>query len=121
MNYVKNTVKCGRLYKSYCRWFREKRLKKIEFSYRFTGLESKRFWWNFAYAIQELLNVESLSKTNKVKLHALAYAAIELRDATSTYIRVEVNRDLLKKLFLNYKSYFNAYSLFLGPLRCGTC
>ena len=62
-----------------------------------------------------MLNVESLSRTIKVKLHALAYVAIELRDATSIYKRVEVTRDLLEKLFLSCKNYFNAYSLFLGP------
>jgi hypothetical protein len=115
MNCVKNTVKCVRLYKSFSRWFREKRPKNITFSYRFTGLESKRFCWNFAVAIQELLNVESLSRSIKVKLHALAYVAVELRDATSIYTRVEINKDHLTKLFLHCQNYFSAYSMFLSP------
>lgn len=37
---VRETVKCGRLFNSFLRWFSEKRKKGIQFSYRFTGLES---------------------------------------------------------------------------------
>ena len=31
---IRNVVKCGRLFKSFSRWFREKRKNKISFSYR---------------------------------------------------------------------------------------
>ena len=95
--------------------FKKKRKNNIEFSYRFTGLESKKFSWNFAFAVQELLNIESISKSTKVKLHALAFIALQLRDAVSIYTRVEVERDLVTKLFLKCKNYFNACNMFLGP------
>ena len=59
---LKDTLKCGRLYKAFLRWFSEKRKKGISFSYRFTGLESKYFCWQFATLIQELLKIPTLSK-----------------------------------------------------------
>ena len=42
---VWETVKCGRPCNSLNRWFSGKRKKGISFSYRFTGLESKRFFF----------------------------------------------------------------------------
>jgi hypothetical protein len=114
MNCIKDAVKCDRLYKSFCRWFREKRKTNVDFSYRFTGLESKRFCWNFSFAVKELLNIESISKTIQIKVHVLAYVAVELRDATSIFTRVHVNRDHITQLSLKCRNYFNAYKLFLG-------
>ena len=105
---IRNVVKCGRLFKSFSRWFREKRKNKISFSYRFTGLESKKFSWNFAFAVQELLNIDSIKQSTKVKLHVLAFAALELREAAAIY------RELVQKLFLKCSNYFNANCLFLG-------
>ena len=73
LNCVRDTAKCGRLYKGFLRWFTKKRKKSIPFSYRFihTGLESKRFCWNFASLVQELLKVNTLSKGCVLKLHTL--------------------------------------------------
>lgn len=42
MKSVKDTAHCTRLFKSFERWYNEKRAKGLPFSYRFTGLESKR-------------------------------------------------------------------------------
>lgn len=111
---IRNVVKCGRLFKSFSRWFREKRKNKISFSYRFTGLESKKFSWNFAFAVQELLNIDSIKQSTKVKLHALAFVALELREAAAIYSSVQVDRELVQKLFLKCSNYFNANCLFLG-------
>ena len=111
---IRNVVKCGRLFKSFSRGFREKRKNKISFSYRFTGLESKKFSWNFAFAVQELLNIDSIKQSTKVKLHALAFAALELREAAAIYSSVQVDRELVQKLFLKCSNYFNANCLFLG-------
>ena len=66
---LKDTLKCGRLHKAFLRWFSEKRKKGISFSYRFTGLESKYFCWQFATLIQELLKIPTLSKGHVLKLH----------------------------------------------------
>ena len=43
MKYIKGTALCTRLFKRFQEWFNEKRQKSIPFSYRFTGMESKRF------------------------------------------------------------------------------
>ena len=52
LTYLRDTAKCSRLYNSFQRWFGKKRKKGISFSYRFTGLESKNFPWNFPSLIQ---------------------------------------------------------------------
>ncbi|CAH3153504.1 unnamed protein product [Porites lobata] len=77
-NCVKERIKCGRLYKNFCRWFSEERKKGLQFSYRFTGLESKRFCWNFGLLIEVLLGIANISSSIKVKLHALAFSALQL-------------------------------------------
>lgn len=60
-------------------------------------------------------SVLSLSRSIRIKLHALAYIAVELRDATSIYTRVEINNEHLTKLSLICHNYFSAYNLFLSP------
>ena len=113
LNCVRDTLKCGRLYKNFLRWFSEKRKKGIPFSYRFTGLESKHFCWNFASLIQQLLKINSLSKGSVVKLHSLAFVALKLRDAVSIYSRVEISTEQLNNLKISCQHYFNAYCLLL--------
>ena len=86
-------------------WFSEKRKKGIPFSYRFTGLESKRFSWNFAYLIKALLQIDKLSSGSVLKLHTLAFIGVQIRDAAAIYSRVDVSKqqvDDLKKLCQNY-------------------
>ena len=99
-------MKCGRLFKSFSRWFREKRENKISFSYRFTGLESKKFSWDFAFAIQELLNIDLINQGAKLKLHALLFAALHMRKTVAIYSRLEIDREFVEKLFLKCKKYF---------------
>ncbi|CAB4034572.1 Hypothetical predicted protein, partial [Paramuricea clavata] len=86
----------------------------------FTGLESKKFSWNFAFAIQELLNFDSIKQSTKLKLHALAFAALQLREAVAIYSRIEVDRELIQKLFLKCNNYFHTNCLFLGNAVCPT-
>ena len=40
---VKNVMKYGRLFKYFSRWFGERRKSGVNYTYRFTGLESKKF------------------------------------------------------------------------------
>ena len=114
LNCVKETLKCGRLHKNVLRWFSEKRKKGIQFSYRFTGLESKHFCWNFAALIDQLLKINSLSKGSVVKLHSLAFVALKLRDAVSIYSRVEISREQLDSLKVLCQHFFNAHCLLLN-------
>ena len=89
---IRGTVKCGRLCNSINRWFSEKRKKGISFSYRFTGLESKRFSWNFAHLIEILLQIDKLSSGSVLKLHTLAFIGVQIRDAAAIYSRVDVSK-----------------------------
>lgn len=82
----------GRLCNSFNRWFSEKRKKGISLSYRFIGLESKKFSWNFAYLIQELLQIDKLSSRSVVKLDTLTFTGVQIRDAAAIYPRVEVSK-----------------------------
>lgn len=98
---IRETIKCGRLCNSFNRWFSEKRKKGISFSYRFTGLESKRFSWNFAYLIKVLLQLENLSRGSVLKLHALAFIGVQIRDAAAIYSRVEVSKQQVEDFTTN--------------------
>ena len=110
---LKDTLKCGRLYKAFLRWFSEKRKKGISFSYRFTGLESKYFCWQFATLIQELLKIPTLSKGHVLKLHTLSFIGVKLRDAVSIYSRVEISIEQVENLKVLCQQFFNANSLLL--------
>ena len=111
---VRETVKCGRLYNGFLRWFSEKRKKGVQFSYRFTGLESKRFSWNFASLIQEVLKIANLSQGSVLKLHTLAFAGLNLRDSAAIYSRVEVNKQQTENLKTMCQHDFTANCLLLS-------
>ncbi|XP_022779299.1 uncharacterized protein LOC111320851 isoform X1 [Stylophora pistillata] len=114
LNCVRGTAKCGRLYNSFNRWFSEKRKKGVSFSYRFTGLESKRFSWNFTYLIQELLKINNLSSGPMVKLHTLAFTLVKIGDAAAIYSRVDVNKQQVEHLKILGQHYFTANRLLLS-------
>ena len=62
-----------RLSNAITRWFSEKRTRGIEFSYRFTGLESKNLLWHFDSLIEVLVEFSSLGNGTLVKLHGLHF------------------------------------------------
>jgi hypothetical protein len=111
---VKTAVKCGRLFKNFSRWFAEKRKSGINYCFRFTGLESKKFAWNFSFLVQELLSIDGISEQIQVKIHALAFVALQLRDSAAIYSRVSIDADLTELLGVKCKQYFNASCLFFG-------
>ncbi|KXJ07068.1 hypothetical protein AC249_AIPGENE18417 [Exaiptasia diaphana] len=51
LNCLDTKVKCGRLVKNLERWYNEKRPKGEEFSYHFTGKESRLFCWHYMEVI----------------------------------------------------------------------
>ena len=110
---VKETAKCGRLYNSFVRWFGEKRKKGISFSYRFTGLESKNFSWYFNALIEDVLLIPNLSEGSVLKLHALAFIGLKLRDAVSLYSRVDISQAQVDQVKTLCQDYFKANVLFL--------
>ena len=111
---VWETVKCGRPCNSLNRWFSGKRKKGISFSYRFTGLESKRFLWNFGYLLKELLRIEKLSRWSALKLHSLAFSVLQIRDAAAIYSRVEVRKQQVDNMKTLCQNYFSTNRLLLG-------
>ena len=110
---VGETVKCGRLCNSINRWFSEKRKKGISFSYRFIGLESKRFLWNFGHLIEILLQIDKLSSGSVLKLQTLAFIGVQIRDAAAIYSRVDVSKQQLEDLRGLCHNYFTANRLLL--------
>lgn len=110
---IKNVVKCGRLCKRYRRWFNEERKSGTQFSYRFTGLESKRFCWNFTAPIKILLDMPGVSKGSYLKLHTLSFLGLKLRDAIAIYTRVKISNENLLELDHLCRSYFTAVALLL--------
>ena len=113
---VWETVKCGRPCNSLNRWFSGKRKKGISFSYRFTGLESKRFLWNFGYLLKELLRIEKLSRWSALKLHSLAFSVLQIRDAAAIYSRVEVRKQQVDNMKTLCQNYFSTNRLLLGEV-----
>ena len=113
LTHVRETAKCGRLYNSFVRWFGEKRKKGISFTYRFTGLESKNFSWYFNAVIQEVMSIPRLSQGSVLKLHALAFIGLKLRDAASLYSRVDITKEQVDELKTLCHDYFKANLLFL--------
>ena len=111
---VWETVKCERLCNSFNRWFSEKRKKGISFSYRFTGLESKRVSWNYGYLIKELLKIAKFSRGFALKLHSLTFSGLQIRDAAAIYSRVEVSKRQVYNLKTLCQNYFSTNRLLLG-------
>ena len=111
---VWETVKCGRPCNSLNRWFSGKRKKGISFSYRFTGLESKKFLWNFGYLLRELLRIEKLSRGSALKWHSLAFSGLQIRDAAAIYSRVEVSKQQVDNMKTLCQNYFSTNRLLLG-------
>lgn len=60
MTVLKETIKAGRLYKKVQKWFSEKR-KTEDFSYRFTGKESKLFCWHFMKICKTLITTTGIT------------------------------------------------------------
>ena len=104
-------AKCTRLCNAIKRWFSEKRPRGIEFSYRFTGLESKNLSWHFGSLIEVLVKISSIGNGTLVKLHGLHFVAVKLRDAAAIYSRVETTSDQVVELKTTCEQYFNAVQL----------
>ena len=118
LNSLETKVKCGRLVKNLKRWFSEKRTRGEEFSYRFTGKESRLFCWNFMDVISVMLEFENLDDKTTLKLHSLAYTALKLRNSVSLFTRVTLSEADIEVLKENAQLYFNACILFGKTTTC---
>ncbi len=110
---LKKDVKANRLYKSILLWFREGRKGGAPFSLRFTGEETRLMRNGFCKLVKVVLDDYS-SNSADLKVYALAFMAVNLRDAVSIFSRVtNMSQGLLSDLNKYCKRYFNAASLFV--------
>lgn len=113
---ITEITKAGRLAHAIERWFCDGRKKNQPFSYRFTGQESKCMSWFNAPLLQSLLSIQNLTKGSELKIHSLAFIALNLRDAASIYSRVNIKEEEVLKLKNICNDYFTANFLFIGEI-----
>ena len=109
---LEQSLKCKRLCNNICKWYNEKRKKGQDFSYRFTGKESKCFAWDFGHVTETFLQMNP-DKNTVLKLHALHNAAEKLRDCVSLFSRVRITEAEVLQLEKSCTEYFNVNALFL--------
>ena len=61
-----------------------------------------------------------ISSLIKVKLHALAFSALQVRDSGSLFSRVEINREQLVELESKCQLYFNTHALLMDGINPST-
>ena len=89
---LQDTLKLTRLVKKVIRWFKDGR--KNAFSYRFTGKETRVFCHKFMFIIQCLNHA---ADSPSLRLAALAFCCVQLRDAISYFSRVEITEHEVKQ------------------------
>ena len=108
---VRNKVKSHKLYKKIVKWFREKRKEKA-FECRFTGEETRKFCSNFMDVIEAVISPDDTEARN-VKLYALAFSGVKLRNACSLMNRVtDIDQKGIDDLEKSCQEYFICSSLF---------
>jgi hypothetical protein len=86
---LKEQLKATRLFKKVKKWFSEGR--KRSFAYRFTVKETKIFCQKFMFLIACLRNYSDSPET-KLRLAAIVYCCLQLRDAISYFSRVNIDQ-----------------------------
>ena len=105
---LKDTLKLTRLVKKLIRWFKNGR--KNAFSYRFTRKETKVFCHKFMFIIQCLNHA---ADSPSLKLAALAFCCVQLRDAISYFSRVEITEHEVKQCQQACQLFYNICALML--------
>ena len=113
---LKKKVKANRLYNSILRWFREGRKSGIAFHFRFTGQETRLMCNGFSKLVKVLLP-NDLDCYEDLIIYAIAFMAVNLRDAVSIFSRItDMKQELLANLNRCCVNYFNAAALFLSRI-----
>ena len=103
---VRNKVNFHKLYKKIVKWFREKRKEK-SFECRFTGEEMRKFCSNFMDVIEAVISARN------VKLYALTFSGLKLRNACLLMNRVtDIDQKGIDDLEKSCQEYFICSSLF---------
>ena len=107
---VRIKLKCHKLYKKIVRWFHENR--DSDFECRFTGEETRKFCNGFMHVVDAIAGLTG-GDGKDVALHALAYAGLNLRNATSLMNRVtDIDQQGIECLQKFCSQYYVCCSLF---------
>ena len=110
---LQHEVKAKRVAKKVTKWFDETQGHRADFSYRFTGKDSRLFCHNFMLLIKAMSSTSDL-KAQKFRILVLAYIGLRLRDCCSLFNRFDIEEADITKLTKLAREYFRANSLFLN-------
>lgn len=108
-------VKAGRLKKQLTKWLIDNRSNDKDFSYRFTGKDSRLILHGFMYLVNAIKG-DSLDLTLLSKLLFLAFTAVKLRDCVAYFSMYDLSEENLLKLPSLARDYFTALVLFSGKI-----
>ena len=109
----RNCLSITRLVKKVKCWFREG--CKKSFAYRFTGKETKVFCRKFIFVLNSLSS-GSDGQELQLRIAAIAYCCVQLRDAVSYFPRVNIDQVGIDKCKKACQYFFNANMLLLNKI-----
>ena len=104
-------VKATRLKKQLVKWLMDERTRNKDFTYRFTGKDSKLFLHGFMYLLNAIKG-DSNDLKLLAKLLFLAFVALKLRDCAAHFSAYYMNEENLQELSSLAHDYFTALVLF---------
>ena len=108
---MEHEVKALRLKKQLVRWLIEDKSKDKEFSYRFTGQDSKLILRGFMHLVHAIRG-DSTEPTFICDLLVIAFTATKLRDSVSLFSMYHFSQAKLQQLKFSASHYFSALVLF---------
>ncbi|KXJ07867.1 uncharacterized protein LOC110249767 [Exaiptasia diaphana] len=115
INWLKD-IKATRLHKNVVKWFSENK-KSEDFSYRFTGKESKLLCWHFMKICKALIVTKGIPSSTSLHLYSLAYAGLCLRNSVSLFTRVHINDTDITSLKKECEQYYNCQAILLHTVK----
>lgn len=106
-------VKAGWLKKQLTKWLIDDRARDKDFSYRFTGKDSKLILHGFMYLVKATRG-DSTDLKLVAKLIFLSFVALKLRDCVAYFSMYNLSEETLLKLPHLAHDYFTAMVLFSG-------
>ena len=95
------------------RWFNKGR--KTTFSFKFTGKESKKVIKTYMYLLDSLA-CDNDNQLINLRIAAIGFAALQLRNAVSRFVRVRVDEMVIGEVNEYCKCFFDCCSLLLGDV-----
>ena len=117
MRALESRLKAGRLKKQIQKWILEDRSKEKDFSYRFTGKDSRLVLHGFMFLV-DAIKGDSKSPRLLMKLTCIAFIAIKLRDCASKFSMYHITSAGVKELEEICHDYFTAIVIFTIKVSC---